>query len=240
MNTQKRKIPLIEKGSGKPLILLHGYMCSKEIFASQIEFFSKTHKVIAYDLYGFGKNLPMERSYSLDDYVQEFFKVASNYGEKVSVIAHSFGCRVILKALSQSRGEQIIEKALLCGVAGLKPKYSFKKALKRKIYKILKHVAPKNWLEKHFFSDDYQLASGNMKNTFKAVTSEYLDEYLQRINIPLFLIFGEKDDQTPPSIADKITKEVANCGVHIMKDCSHFCFCERPNEFNYVAKEFLL
>ncbi len=239
MKTEKSNIPLIEKGSGKPLIFLHGYMCSKEFFASQIEFFSKTHKVIAYDLYGFGKNLPMQRAYSLDDYVQEFFEVASNCGEKVSVVAHSFGCRVILKALSKKQGN-IIEKALLCGVAGLKPKFSFKKTFKRRVYKILKPFAPKAWLEKKFFSSDYNIASGYMKQTFKIVTSEYLDEYLKQIQIPLFLIFGERDDQTPPAIAKKIKKQVANCGVHIMQECSHFCFLEKPNEFNYVAKEFLL
>ena len=79
-----------------------------------------------------------------------------------------------------------------------------------------------------------------MKNTFKMVTSEYLDEYLKQINVPLFLIFGDGDDQTPPAIADKIIKQVENCGVYIMQDCSHFCFCEKPNEFYYVAKEFLL
>ena len=104
MKTEKRRSPIIEKGSGKPLIFLHGYMCSKEFFASQIEFFSKSHRVIAYDLYGFGKNLPMEKAYTLDDYVQEFFELALKYGEKVSVVAHSFGCWVILKALSKNEG----------------------------------------------------------------------------------------------------------------------------------------
>ena len=105
MKTKTTNIPIIEKGEGKPLIFLHGYMCSKEIFASQIDFFAKTHKVIAYDLYGFGENLPMQNAYSLDDYVQEFFNVALSYGEKVSVVAHSFGCRVILKALTYHRGK---------------------------------------------------------------------------------------------------------------------------------------
>ena len=121
-------------GSGKPLIFLHGYMCNKQFFNAQMQFFSKTHRVIAYDLYGFGENIPMNEPYALDDYVAEFFKVASTYGEKVSVIAHSFGCRVILKALSLPQGK-IIEKALLCGVAGLKPEFSFKRECKKLIYK---------------------------------------------------------------------------------------------------------
>ena len=226
-------------GSGKPLIFLHGYMCNKQFFNAQMQFFSKTHRVIAYDLYGFGENIPMNEPYALDDYVAEFFKVASTYGEKVSVIAHSFGCRVILKALSLPQGK-IIEKALLCGVAGLKPEFSFKRECKKLIYKILKPFASTAWLEKRFFSLDYRLASGYMKQTFKLVTSEYLDERLSLIKTPIFLVFGENDTQTPPSLANRVVKKVKDCGVYVMQGCSHFCFCERPNEFNYVAKEFLL
>ena len=112
--------------------------------------------------------------------------------------------------------------------------------LKKIMYKILKPFASQRWLEKRFFSLDYKLATGYMKQTFKMVTSEYLDKGLSLIEKPVFLIFGENDTQTPPKLAKRITQKVKNCGVYIMQGCSHFCFCERPNEFNYVAKEFLL
>lgn len=232
------EIPIIEKGSGKPLILLHGYMCNKQYFASQINYFSKFYRVIAYDLHGFGDNLPMKEAYSLSDYANEFLQVASYCGKPVSVLAHSFGCRVVLKIISQ-QNKNIIDKAVLCGVAGLKPYFSLKRSAKRFSYKILKPFIKRERLEKIFFSADYKMASGSMKQTFKRVTSEYFDKYLSSIDIPLFLIFGENDDQTPPKICKRFIKKVKDCGVHIMQNCSHFCFAEKPNEFNLIVREFL-
>lgn len=227
---------IIEKGAGAPLVLLHGFMCSKEFFASQINFFARYFKVVAYDLYGFG-SCQAERAFSLDDYANEFVELANSLGGKVNVIAHSFGCRVVLKSAQKSN---VINKAVLCGVAGLKPNFSLKKKIKTSVYRIVRPFFSKEKLEKLFFSEDYNLLNPIMKESFKLVTSEYLDDYLSGINFPTFVIFGSNDKQTPPKIADKLVKNIPNCGKYIMKDCGHFCYSERPAEFNSMAKEFLI
>lgn len=230
-------IPLIEKGEGKPLIFLHGFMCSKEYFASQINYFSRYFKVIAYDLYGFGENLPKDGAYDLSNYANEFYQVASAYGNRVNVVAHSFGCRVILKSALEY---DIIDKAVLCGVAGLKPAFSVKKFIKRSVYRAIGPFFEKSKAEKLFFSKDYNMLKEPMKQTFKQVTSEYLDAVLPQIKFSTLAVFGDKDDQTPPKIANKMISKIPDCGKYIMKDCGHFCFAERPAEFNNVVREFLL
>ena len=45
-----------EKGSGKPLILLHGNGESGEYFVNQIDYFSKQYRVIAVDTRGHGQS----------------------------------------------------------------------------------------------------------------------------------------------------------------------------------------
>lgn len=228
----------MEKGEGKPLILLHGFMCSKEYFASQVNYFSKNFKVVAYDLYGFGENIPVEYAYNLTDYANEFINLASEYGEKVSVIAHSFGCRVVLKSMQLK--PDLIEKAVLCGVAGLKPPFNFKTYLKRIAHKITRPILTVEKSEKLFFSPDYNLVTGVMKESFKLVTSEYLNGVLPSIKAPVFAVFGEKDRQTPPKIGDQLVKNIPDCGKYVMKRCGHFCYAERPAEFNHVVREFLV
>ena len=188
-------------------------------------------------LYGFGNNVPAKRPYNLSDYVAEFNKVALRYGERVRVVAHSFGCRVALKSMAES---DIIEKAVLCGVAGLKPSFSLKKNLKRNIYKFVKPFFSKQKLEKVFFSSDYNSLDDMMKVTFKLVTNEYLNGQLRKIKSPTLVIFGDKDDQTPPKLAKILTNDIKNCESYIMKDCGHFCFAQKPNEFNNVVREFLI
>ncbi len=230
-------LQLIEEGKGDPLVLLHGFMCNKEIFYSQIKFFSKYFKVIAYDLYGFGSNKPATSAYTLNDYINEFCSVVHRYGTKVNVIAHSFGCRIALKS---SAINDNVNKLVLCGAAGLKPHFSLRKFLKRKVYKIAKPFFPKEYLERHFFSSDYNMLDDIMKKSFKLVTNEYLDDILPYVKARSFAIFGAKDDQTPLYIADRLVKNIPSCSKYIMRECGHFCFTERPMEFNNVVREFLV
>lgn len=228
---------VIIKGSGKPLVLLHGYMSSKEAFVGQIEFFSRYFTVCAPDLTGFGENSDMPYPYSLDDYVAEFVSLANSLGGRVRVIAHSFGCRIALKAAATSN---VIEKAALCGVAGLRPVFSFKRFIKKKSYLLLKRFIPLDVAEKVFFSADYRLAKGNLKQSFKTVTSEYLDGLLPSVNCPVFCLFGERDKDTPPVLLKRLKAGVPHCDGTIMRGCGHFCFIDNPAGFNLIVREFLL
>ena len=234
--TQKINVPIKEMGQGKPLFFLHGFGCSKEFFIPQLNYFSRYFKVIAYDLYGFGESKPM-KVYNLDDYVEEFKRVASHYDGKVSVVAHSFGCRVALKCMAKY---DIIDKAVLCGVAGLKPAFSVKRSLKRGVYKIVKPFFSKQKLEKYFFSSDYNSLNEVMKSTFKLVVNENLDGYLRKIKVPVLAVFGENDNQTPPNLIKRLKSGILHCNDYVMKNCGHFCFAERPTEFNNVVREFLI
>jgi len=227
----------IVKGSGKPLILLHGFMSSKEAFCRQIDFFSSYFTVYAPDLTGFGENTEMAFPYSLDDYAEELKKLINFVGGNAFVLGHSFGCRIAIKTAATSN---LIEKLVLCGAAGLKPAFSVKRKLKRAAYKVSRHFLSQEKCEKLFFSPDYRLTSGNLRNSFKLVTSEYLDEYLKKIKCPTFCVFGEKDRETPPYFMKKLIKKVPDCGGVLMNDCGHFCFAEKPDQFNCIVKEFLL
>lgn len=227
----------IVAGKGEPLIFLHGFMSSKEAFRAQIGFFSEYFTVYAPDLCGFGENREMDYPYSLDDYVREFNELVDFVGGKTRVIAHSFGCRVALKAAASSDG---ITKAVLCGVAGLKPPFSAKKAAKRFFYRLLRPFISRESAEKLFFSPDYLMTGGALRESFKKVTGEYLDGVLKDVKCPVLCVFGENDRETPPTIGKRLKNGISRCDCAIMKGCGHFCFAENPAEFNYVTREFLL
>lgn len=230
-------LPAIIKGSGKPLVFLHGFMSSKEAFLNQINFFSKRFKVYAPDLKGFGENDKMPFPYTLGDYLNDFlFLVSQTNSKKVSVAAHSFGCRVALKALCET---DVIERAVLVGAAGLKTKKNARYFFRKAGYKICKPFLPRERLEAKFFSEDYNMLGDVQKSSFKLVTSEKFDEKLFLIKAPVLAVFGENDRETPPYLANRIVKSVPNARKYIMKGCGHFCFLENPAEFNLVLNEFL-
>lgn len=231
-------LPTIVCGSGKPLIILHGFMSSKEAFLPEIKYFSEYFKVIVPDLCGFGENKPMLYPYRLDDYLSDFYKITDKLDEKASVIGHSFGCRILIKAMATS---DKIDRAVLCGPAGLKGKRTLKKAVKKSVYRILRPFFKREKLEKTFFSSDYNMLNAVQKQSFLMVVNEYLDDLLPNIKNPVLAIFGERDDQTPYKIVGKkLIKNVADIGIHVMKNTGHFCFAENPIEFCSVVKEFLL
>jgi pimeloyl-ACP methyl ester carboxylesterase len=43
----------------------------------------------------------------------------------------------------------------------------------------------------------------------------------------------------PKYMAKKLNCGIMNSSLHIIKDSGHFCFLEKPLEFNLIANEFL-
>ena len=61
----------LEKGTGFPLILLHGNGESLEYFEHQIAYFSKNYRVIALDTRGHGKSPRGEAPFSIRQFAED-------------------------------------------------------------------------------------------------------------------------------------------------------------------------
>ena len=190
------------------------------------------------DLKGFGTNADMPYPYALDDYIAEVKEYIYKNGLKnPSVIAHSFGARIAIKAASEDGA--FFNKLVLTGAAGLKPKNTLKKTVRRTVYRIFKRFVPKEKLSR-FFSADYNALSAVMKESFKKIVSEHLDDRLKSINNPTLLVFGAKDKETPLYMAKRLNKGIGGSRLLVIENAGHFCFIDKPNKFNMEVKEFLL
>lgn len=219
------------------MLFLHGYLSSGDSFYYQTRFFERDFNVFAPDLTGFGKNADMPYPYSLDDYIDEVNEYMYAKGlKKPSVIAHSFGARIAIKAASVN--EDLFSKLVLTGAAGLKPKLTFKKAVKRTVYSALKKFVPKEKLSR-LFSADYNALNAVMKESFKKIVSEHLDDRLKYINNPTLLVFGEQDKETPLYMAKRLNAGIKESRLLVIHSAGHFCFIDKPNKFNMEVKEFL-
>lgn len=54
INVQGRKVNLVDEGQGDPILFVHGFPLNHAMWSHQIHEFSRTHRVIAPDLPGFG------------------------------------------------------------------------------------------------------------------------------------------------------------------------------------------
>ena len=99
-------------------MFLHGYLSSKEAFTAQIDYFSNFYRVTAIDFLGFGQSGPLVEPFSVSDYARWTVKALAELNvEKPLVVAHSFGCRVAVKAAAEQ--PELFGKMLLTGAAGV-------------------------------------------------------------------------------------------------------------------------
>ncbi|MBO5851397.1 MAG: alpha/beta hydrolase [Clostridia bacterium] len=211
-------------------------MSNKESFLHQIKRLKSFRRVIAIDITGFGQSKKMAYAYSLDDYVFDVLSVINELKlVKYDILAHSFGGRIAVKlALLDKR----VNKLILTGSAGLKPKRKLSFYFKVYLYKLLKRVFKVKNLN-NFGSLEYKMLNGVEKQSYVKIVNEFLDAQISKIKNKALLIFGENDSETPLYLARRFNKKIINSQFYKVKGAGHFCFVEKPYEFNVVMLEFL-
>ena len=216
--------------------MLHGYKSCKESFYYQIQYFSKFFRVIALDITGFGASEKNVRAYTLNDYISDINGVLKVLKvEKYNLIAHSFGGRLAIKMCSMGAP---VDKLVLTGSAGLKPRRTLKYYFKVLLYKILKHFVNSEKL-KNFGSNEYRTLTEIEKQTYVNIVNEHLDNRLKYVKNKTLIIFGENDKDTPLYFAKKLNRKIKSSILYVIRGAGHFCFSTHHQEFNVLVSEFL-
>lgn len=91
-------------GRGRPVVLLHGFLETHQIWDHFSEQLSKEFRVISFDLPGFGKSeLPAKSSFSIAEIASQINSCLQKLtNERVSIIGHSLGGYVTLAMVEQA------------------------------------------------------------------------------------------------------------------------------------------
>ena len=105
-----------DEGSGFPLVLVHGFLGSSEMWELQINFFKNYFRVIAPDLPGFGKSKEVKSHNS----IQSIANLLLNFLEekkidKFYLLGHSMG-GMIVQEMAKKSGNKISK--LICYSTG--------------------------------------------------------------------------------------------------------------------------
>lgn len=220
------------------MLLLHGYLSSKESFYYQVRALEQDgFYVVAPDMPAFGASSPIETAWSVGDYanwLKSFIAAESICG--CSVIAHSFGARVVFKLLAEE--EDVVERLIITGGAGLvKPRSpEYMRRIKR--YRRVKKLFPR-YAERHFGSSEYRSLPPVMKESYKLIVNEDLRGCAGKISVPTLLVYGRGDTVTPPDEEGEIFHSVIKGSRLEIIEGGHFCFSENSAAFNKLMLEFL-
>lgn len=146
-----------------------------------------------------------------------------------SAVGHSFGGRVSLVLAAGGK----VKNLVLLDSAGIKPRYSIARAVKVYAYK---RARAKGKPLDRFGSADYKALPDCMKSVFVNVVNEDLTGILSEITAPTTILWGKRDKETPPYMARKLHRKIANSTLIWLKG-DHFAYLQdaSANKKIYMA-----
>jgi len=121
VNINGIEIAYIRKGSGKPLVLVHGYPLDHTIWNEVLPLLESDFDVILPDLRGFGQSTTVESQYTIADMAEDVAGLLDQLGiEKSAIVGHSMGGYVSL-AFARAHPERVAGLGLVASQAPADP-----------------------------------------------------------------------------------------------------------------------
>jgi len=196
-------------GEGAPVVLLHGLGSSSKVWRHVTELLMADHRVLAFDLLGFGESpKPDWLDYTVDDHAQAVIKGIRkrNIAEPMTLVGHSMGCLVAVHIARLYPG--LVKHLVLYEM----PLYTEAPSLKRytalrKLYfaaynRILKHpkYSPTNarMIQKLAarlagFQISKQTWTPFVKSLKNTIMTQTTAEDMKQLDVPMDLIYGSHD-----------------------------------------------
>lgn len=216
-----------EKGQGEPLILLHGNGENHEYFRNQIEYFSKSYRVIALDTRGHGKSPRGKAPFTIRQFAEDLREFMDEKKiEKAILLGFSDGGNIAL--IFALRYPQRVSRLILNGanlyVSGVRPSVQIPIILGY-------HIA-------RLFAGHSLKARRNAEMLRLMVKDpDIKPEELKAVAIKTLVIVGTKDMIKAQHTA-LIKENLPNASLRILSG-DHFIAAKNPKKFNQAVEEFL-
>jgi pimeloyl-ACP methyl ester carboxylesterase len=236
-------------GEGPPLVLVHGVASRAADAAAIYRGLTRTHRVYALDLLGYGgSDKPAGASYSVAMQAENLrgfldavglretdvmgvslggwiaLKVAAEHPERVRrlVLVSSAGVRFPTTLTETSFSASNLEElraslALQTDRASMLPEFVLRD--------ILRHSRERQWIT---------------RRSMRAALSgaDLLDGKLQRVTMPVLLVWGTHDRIIPFSVAASLKHELPHARVVALPGCGHLAIIECRDEALQAIEEF--
>ena len=257
------KINYIEKGTGKNLVYIHGFLGCSWIYEEQVDYFSKNYRVIAIDHLGHGKSdKPEGESYELIDLARYFDQALSKIigDEKIILHGHSMGGMIALTYATTPELARRLDGLVLMGTApklknpGLVQYIEDLSAGKMKFivrdtienihvplcfYRKYRKDHPK--LMEEFIQKTLENEEFIAFNTMNAIVYNYnVEDKLHTINVPTLILTGDKDLYILPQESNVLNEKIPKSKLVVFSPkIGHMVNFEAQEEYYKVLSDFL-
>jgi pimeloyl-ACP methyl ester carboxylesterase len=259
-NVEGARIRYVDTGGDKPaVVLIHGFASALDAWATVIPELSKTHRVLALDLKGFGWSDRPEGDYSPEAEAKIVLGLMSQRNiENASVVGHSWGASVALSAAMQAPGrvnrialyDAWVYEAQLPAFFHWSRADFFGEALFGLYYK----ERPGEKIALAFYDQKYVTEEltdavedaldrpGTVAAALAAVRGQRyaaVEANYRKIQQKTLLLWGREDIVAQLSYGERLTRDLPNAQLKVYPRCGHFPMIEAKDESNRDLVAFL-
>ncbi|WP_342375643.1 alpha/beta fold hydrolase [Myxococcus stipitatus] len=255
---------VLEGGQGPAVLLLHGRGAAASTWFAYLTALARTHRVLAVDLPGFGMSSSGGGTVrSAEEGVRFFTDPVESLLEQlapgpVSVVGHSLGGLVGLELALRARVP--VQRLVLLDAMGLGPEMTRKARafFRAGPERLARSLGPWAWarmsppaptpLGQRLGALEYELMStpGGRDEAARAFDTLvpllgpvfHRQEKLAQVTAPVLLIWGEREEVLPVSLAEEAQRRLPNARL-VRLDAGHSPHHERPERVLPELKSFL-
>lgn len=246
-----------------PLVLLHGTSASLHTWDAWVAALKSDHRVVRFDLPGFGLTGPApDNIYSLDRYTETLMGVLDQLGiNRCIIVGNSLGGSIAWYATVQHPTR--FEKLVLIDAGGYKYQsisvpIGFRVAkiplLRDLAERILPRFAIDSSLRNVLGNPDtlseeqrdryYELTlrEGNrhaLAERFRQMPPGTAEQLIPKVQLPTLILWGGKDRLIPPELGERFHRDIAGSELHRFESLGHIPQEEDPAATVSVFKAFL-
>jgi 3-oxoadipate enol-lactonase len=240
-----------------PVVLIHGFPFSKEMWKPQIEVLKQDYYIISYDVRGHGRSDVGNGQYTIEYCVDDLIGLLDLLKISQAVLVGlSMGGYIALR--TSERNPERLKGLVLCDTRSEADtnEVKIKRALQAKSVKIygsqkfantfIPTVLYENTIKK---KPEIVMLLRNIIETTSPITVAGMlialaartdtTPWLHNIKLPTLLMVGQYDELTPSSVLTSMENKIPNAEMHIIPEAAHLCNLENPDEFNKHLLAFL-
>lgn len=238
------------------LIFIHGVGMCGEIWQPQVEYFSKSYRVITYDFLGHGQSPLPKNEPTLDDYVEQLNNLVDTIGvSNFSLVGHSMGAII---SVAYARKFPLKVNALVpLNIVFNRSKKAQKDVLMRanQILESNKILNIEKTLER-WFKNNVSPSELNkidkvrswLKNTSPkgygeayrlfALSDKVFINNLYQLKLPVLYLTGSEDPNSTTLMSEQISQETPNSSSKSVNGEAHMMSYIAANKVNPIIEQF--
>ena len=253
------RVRYVDVGEGPVVVMLHGFASSLETWDVLLPELSRTHRVIALDLKGFGWTDRPDGDYSPDAQAKLVLALLDARGvDRAAVVAHSWGTSVAL-AMALRAPTRVTRLALYDAWVYEEQLPTFflwsrSDVVGEVLVGLYYNERPDERLEAAFFDKRYLTEGlveaversldrpGTRAAALAAIRDQRFSELQPRyhtIGVPTLLLWGREDGVTTLENGERLLRDLPNATMKVYPRCGHFPMIEAAAQSNRDLEAFL-